>query len=234
MDIGRVIEVLVDFTHQPLDPEQVDVVPDLQVIDLYAVRVAGETDYIVHAGNGTVEEVSFAVWPPRQYAVRSGRGTDEMGAGTYIEQLMSRNVRCCGADETLDEAARLMWDNDCGCVPVCSSNGTPRVIGMITDRDICMAALFGGKPLAELRVADAMSRSVHVCRPSDSPAAVERLMRERRVRRIPVADASGRLLGIVSLADLARAGRRSSADVTETDVGATLAAICEPSARAAH
>jgi CBS domain-containing protein len=200
----------------------------LQVIDVYAVRVAGEADYVVHAGSGRVEEVSFALWPPQQYAVHADRETD-----CRIEQLMSHDVQCCGPDDTLDEAARLMWDNDCGCVPVCSSDGTPRVVGMITDRDICMSALFGGKPLSELRVADAMSREVHLCRPNDSPAEVERLMRERQVRRVPVADASGRLLGVVSLADLARTGR-DSADVTEKDVGATLAAICEPSVRATH
>jgi hypothetical protein len=68
MNVGRIIEVLVDYTHHPLEPDQVDVVPDLQIIDLYAVRVAGVTDYIVHVGSGKVEEVSFTLWPPQQRA----------------------------------------------------------------------------------------------------------------------------------------------------------------------
>jgi CBS-domain-containing membrane protein len=156
------------------------------------------------------------------------------GDGVRIEHLMSRDVQVCGPDDNLEEAARLMWNNDCGCVPVCSDNGSPQVVGMITDRDICMSALFGGKPLSELRVADAMSREVYVCRPNDSATAIEQIMRDRQIRRVPVADASGRLVGIVSLADLARTGRRSAADITETEVGETLAAICEPPTGAPH
>jgi CBS-domain-containing membrane protein len=102
----------------------------------------------------------------------------------------------------------------------------PHVVGMITDRDICMSALFSGKPLADLRVADAMSRSVRTCRPSDRPAEVERVMREQQIRRVPVTTRTGELLGIVSLADFAiDAGRRGAVG----PVGGTLAAICERS-----
>ena len=150
-----------------------------------------------------------------------------------IERLMSRNVRYCSPDDTLDRAAQLMWDVDCGAVPVCIGNGAPRVIGMITDRDICMSALFEGKPLCELRVAGAMSRRVLACLPSDRPARVERVMRERQIRRLPVTDASQNLLGIVSLADLARAAQRPSdaASITKPEeIGDTLAAICRPPA----
>jgi CBS domain-containing protein len=235
MDVGRIIEILASHMQHRPAADRVDVVPDLQIVDIYAVRVDGGTDYIVHAGNGTIEEVSFVLWPPPQRgdsasASNENKRRDHM----RIEQLMSRNVQFCAADDTLEQAARAMWDNDCGCVPVCSTNGSPHVVGMITDRDICMSALFGAKPLNELRVADAMSREVYVCRPSDSPTAVERLMRERQIRRIPVADESGRLLGIVSLADLARTGRRPTTDISETEVGETLAAICEPPAAVPH
>lgn len=146
-----------------------------------------------------------------------------------IERLMSPNVQYCSPDDTLDRAAQLMWDFDCGSVPVCTGNGAPRVVGMITDRDICMSALFERKPLRDLRVASAMSRSVLVCFPSDRPARVERVMRERQIRRMPVADESQNLLGIVSLADLARAAQQSeAAGITETEIGDTLAAICTP------
>jgi CBS domain-containing protein len=158
-----------------------------------------------------------------------------------IEQLMSRDVHHCRPEDTLDGAAYLMWQHDCGCVPVCSGNGESRVIGMLTDRDVCMAALFQGKPLRELRVADAMSREVRTCRPNDRPADVERVMREQQIRRIPVTEESGRLVGIVSLADLARVARqqdgsaaaRQRSPLSEAAIGDTLAAICEPGQRTA-
>jgi CBS domain-containing protein len=156
-----------------------------------------------------------------------------------IDQLMSRQVQYCTPEETLDRAAYLMWSNDCGSVPVCAgSNGSNRVVGMLTDRDICMAALFQGKPLRELRAGDTMSRELCSCRPSDSPADVERLMRKQQIRRVPVTDSDGSLVGIVSLADLAREandnGSPGKRGISESEIGDTLAAICEPSGRASR
>jgi hypothetical protein len=84
MNVGRILEVLVDYTHRPIEPDEVDVVADLQVIDLYAVRVAGESDYIVHAGSGRVEEVSFTLWPPRQYAA-SAPSENEAGETGIVD-----------------------------------------------------------------------------------------------------------------------------------------------------
>ena len=126
-----------------------------------------------------------------------------------------------------------MWDHDCGCVPVCSGNGVTRTIGVITDRDICMGALFQGKPLQELRVGDAMARQLLACRPEDSLREAEQAMRDARIRRLPVLDDQGALLGILSLADLAREAAREQTrayrEVTEVEVNDTLAAICQPS-----
>ena len=152
-----------------------------------------------------------------------------------IEAIMSSHVHHCRPEQTLDYAAAQMWNHDCGSLPVCSGDGQPRVIGMLTDRDICMAALLQGKPLRELKVADAMSGDIRVCEVGDRPEDVEHLMREQRIRRVPVTDESGELVGIVSLADLARAARgrpisRQPGIVSERDVGHTLAAICEPGA----
>jgi len=148
-----------------------------------------------------------------------------------VEQLMTKQVKSCGPDDTLDRAAQLMWDNDCGCLPVCAGNGASRVVGVITDRDICMCALFQGKSLRDLRVSGAMARQVQVCRAGDALADAEKTMRAARIRRLPVVDAQGALIGIIALADLAReAARERSAttqDVTESEVGDTLAAICE-------
>jgi CBS domain-containing protein len=152
-----------------------------------------------------------------------------------VEQIMTKQVSSCGTEDTLVQAAQLMWDSDCGCLPVCSGNGANRVVGVITDRDICMSALFKGKPLYELRVADAMSRQLQACRPSDSLNHVEKMMSQARIRRLPVVDDQGSLVGMISLADLAReAARENTApkhEITETEVGDTLANICQPSAQ---
>jgi CBS domain-containing protein len=149
-----------------------------------------------------------------------------------VEQLMARPVQCCRPEDSLARAAQLMWDHDCGCLPVCGGDGITRVVGIITDRDICMRALFQGKPLQELRVSEAMAKQVHVCRPSESLADAEKTMREARIRRLPVVDEQNALVGMISLADLAQEAARersaTSQEITETEVGDTLAAICVP------
>ena len=152
-----------------------------------------------------------------------------------IEPIMSRHVHRCRPDDTLNYAALQLWERDCGSLPVCAGDGDDEaeVIGMLTDRDICMAALFQGKPLHELKVADAMSRDIRVAKADDRLEDVELLMRELKIRRVPVTDEAGRLIGIVSLADFARAARgratsRRAGIVSERDVGHTLAAICDP------
>ncbi len=147
-----------------------------------------------------------------------------------VENLMSRQVQSCRVGDSLARAAELMWQHDCGAVPVCSGEGARRVAGVITDRDICMSALFSGRPLSDLRVNEAMSKSVTAVRPSDSLAQAERVMRDAHVRRLPVLDHDGGLVGMISLADLAREAARERVqprkEITETDIGNTLAAIC--------
>jgi CBS domain-containing protein len=149
-----------------------------------------------------------------------------------VDQIMARPAQCCRPDDTLARAAQLMWDQDCGCLPVAGGNGVDRVVGIITDRDICMSALFQGKPLGQLRVSDAMSKQVEVCRPADSLASAEETMREARIRRLPVVESDGALVGMISLADLAQeaARERTAAkhEITEGEVAGTLAVICEP------
>lgn len=149
-----------------------------------------------------------------------------------IEQLMTREVRSCRPDDSLAEAARIMWDGDCGCLPVRSDDASGQVAGVITDRDICMAALFHGRPLAELRVADVMSTQVRTCRPTDSPESAEKTMAAARVRRLPVVDAGDSLIGMITLADLAReAGREQNLQAPSIrghEVSLTLASICQP------
>jgi CBS domain-containing protein len=148
-----------------------------------------------------------------------------------VEDVMSKDVRTCGPDDALSEAARIMWERDCGCVPVLDGDGSGRVVAMITDRDISMAAYTQGARLAEIPVRKAMSAAVRACRPGDSVDDAEALMRRFQIRRLPVVDDAGHLLGILSLADLAEAaasGRGGRRGVSEAQVAETLEAICRP------
>jgi len=149
-----------------------------------------------------------------------------------VEQLMVKNMAACRPESTLEEAARIMWERDCGFVPVIESGQSTKVVGVITDRDACMAAYTRGAPLKDLRVADAMAKVVWSCRPSDSIEEAERRMAEARVRRLAVVDESSQLLGVLSLADLAREAfqerARPKPDVKEAQVGALLASVCQP------
>lgn len=149
-----------------------------------------------------------------------------------IEQLMQKNVRTVTAEQTLNDAAQILWERDCGCVPVVSEDGTRRVVGMLTDRDIVMAAYTQGRDLHGIRVCAAMSPSVQTCRPGDTVEDAEAILRQAQVRRLPVVDEADQLVGIVSLSDLARAaaGCRSQKKpaIDEAGVAETLASICRP------
>ena len=151
-----------------------------------------------------------------------------------IEQLMTRSPRSCEPGDTLAQAAQIMWDYDCGCLPVTEGNGSRRLVGMITDRDICMAAQFQQRLLREIQVGDAMTRDVRACNPEDFAREAEAIMLEAHVRRLPVVDREDQLVGVLSLADLAREAARQhwkkKKDVTEAEVGSVLAMICQPRA----
>lgn len=153
-----------------------------------------------------------------------------------VEQLMTKTVWTCTPADSLREAARIMWERDCGCVPVVAADGVGRVVGMITDRDVCMAAYLEGRPLDGLRVEDAMARVLRTCRPGDSLSEAEGLMRAAHVRRLPVVDDSGHLMGVLSLADIARAAARLAdtgarrLDLALEEVGETLSYVVEPHA----
>jgi len=125
-----------------------------------------------------------------------------------------------------------MWENDFGCLPVTEADGSGRLVGMITDRDICMAAHFAGRPLKDIQVADVMMRDVRACNPEDDLAEAGAIMRETAVRRLPVIDGSERVIGLLSLADLAREAVRErgamNRQITVGEVGLVLGAVCEP------
>jgi CBS-domain-containing membrane protein len=146
-----------------------------------------------------------------------------------VQDWMTDDVRTCNTETSLNDAAYQMWCADCGILPVVSEDRT--VVGMITDRDVCMAACLRGGTLKDLKVGDAMARTVFTCQPTDSIEDAIRCMADHQVRRVPVVDARGKLVGILAANDLARqivglADERSRTRLTPRFVEA-LASICE-------
>ena len=139
---------------------------------------------------------------------------------------MTDAVRACSPDDPLHRAAQLMWDGDCGAVPVVDEAG--RLCGIITDRDICMAAYTQGLPLSSIHVADVMSRHVHSCSPEDTLERAIGIMAEAEVRRLPVVGEKGSLRGIVSLADIAHGAALLGHHEAEAIVFRLLGALSKP------
>ena len=145
-----------------------------------------------------------------------------------INRLMTRNVRTCRAEDTLADAARVMWEADLGALPVVDAE--QRVLAVITDRDLAMACLFSGEPLASRKVSEAMSRKLVTVLEDDDVGTLEDVMRASQVHRVPVVNGVGQLRGIITLNDLAhhRPGRLAGEGVSPEEVAGTLAVIANP------
>lgn len=148
----------------------------------------------------------------------------------FVSEIMSQHVHTCRTGESLAAAARVMWEHDCGVVPILDADA--HVVGMLTDRDVAMAAYTQGKLLGQIRVDHVMARSVVSCAPTDPIDLVEELMMEAQIRRIPVVDDQRHLRGILSLNDIVRGatpGGRFGAPLPH-EIVTTLAAIGRPRA----
>src|SRR5262245_3106501 len=116
-----------------------------------------------------------------------------------VKELMTAQVKSCSEDADLAAAAKMMWDGDCGIVPVIDDDR--HVIGVVTDRDICIAAATRAASPTGIRVRDVMTRDVSNCAQDDDVHQALEMLKHRRVRRLPVVDERDRLVGIISLND---------------------------------
>ena len=116
-----------------------------------------------------------------------------------VQDIMTSDVQCCGPDTNLAAAAKMMWDSDCGALPVLNVQG--QVMSMITDRDICMAAATKNKPAWDITVWETVSGKVYTCHMSDDVHTALDIMKREKVRRLPVVDEDGVLQGIVAMND---------------------------------
>ena len=138
-------------------------------------------------------------------------------------EIMSKDPRTVTPDLTVREAARLMKDEDVGVLPVVEAQGSDkRLVGMVTDRDIAIRVVAEGRTGDEARVRDIMSGSPKTCRENDNVDDVLELMGREQVRRVPVVDDRGSLVGIIAQADVAREAR------DENKVEDTIEKISEP------
>ena len=143
-----------------------------------------------------------------------------------VQDVISRGVATCHMGDTVLRAAEIMWNRDCGCVPIVDCDG--RAFAMVTDRDVCMAAWTTGRHLGDIPVAVAQSHQLWFVRETDSLHAAMMLMRTHQVRRLPVLDAVDRPIGMLSMNDLIRhagAGERRAEELDPERIVEVIAAI---------
>jgi CBS domain-containing protein len=151
-----------------------------------------------------------------------------------VDRIMEKEVVTCGPEDSLDSIALLMWNHDCGAVPIVGSDRHP--LGMITDRDIAMATALQHKPLWQIRAQEVSNgRKVVTCSSGASAEDAMRKMGEHGVRRLPVVDGDGRIQGLLSLDDavlhsgLGKSGDSSSLPYEE--VISALKEVCQQQCR---
>lgn len=117
-----------------------------------------------------------------------------------VNDIMSLNVKSCASDLTLDQVALMMWENDCGSIPVVIDN---KPVGIVTDRDIAMCCALNHRAPWELSVLTITAdRTLYTCSAADNIEDALAIMKDKKVRRLPVVDADGCLVGMLSIDDI--------------------------------
>ena len=140
-----------------------------------------------------------------------------------VEDLMSP-AKCCRGDDSVRDVARVMRDENIGFIPICNAQNEP--IGAVTDRDLVVRVLAEGRS-AEERISACMTRDVMAARIGEDTRAALRLMREERKSRVMVCDEQGKLVGVISLADVAEME-------SEEETGETLQQVKSDQPSAQH
>jgi CBS domain-containing protein len=144
---------------------------------------------------------------------------------TRVGDIMTRNVRSCRPESTLAAAAIAMFEADCRFLPVVDETGHP--IGVVTDGDICLLGSTSHRRLSDMSVRDAMSGPPATCRTGDNVLGALNVMRERRIRHLPVIGAQGLLEGVVSLTDVVLCAEEEGSASLRQELAATLREIVQ-------
>lgn len=138
-----------------------------------------------------------------------------------VREIMTTDLRTCRAETNLAEAVNLMWEKDCGVLPIVKADGT--LTGVVTDRDICIALATRGETAEHVTVGAVTTGKTYTCVTEDDISTALQTMKAQRVRRLPVTDRNGRLKGMLSLNDVVtHPGSASPAEIVNT-----MASICE-------
>jgi len=146
-----------------------------------------------------------------------------------VSEVFKPGVKACTPVSSLDAVGRIMWESDCGAVPIVDAEG--KAVGMLTDRDMAMAMAAKDRGASQILVRELAGGDLFTCVPEDEVAEAIGKMRIHRVRRLAVVDGRGQLLGMLSLKTLALAATGGSG-VSYEDVALTLQAISKPRAEA--
>lgn len=137
-------------------------------------------------------------------------------------ELMTPQPACCTPADSIQDAARQMESYNVGSLPVVEGGDNTRIVGIVTDRDIAVRAVAAGR--FEARVSDVMSPNPSTVREDDDVGMVAKLMAEQQVRRIPVVNAKGAVVGMIAQADLAL----RDGPIGDREVGQVVERISEP------
>lgn len=145
-----------------------------------------------------------------------------------VKEIMTGDAKVCDLNASLADAAKTMWDNDCGMLPVLKDG--KEIVGLITDRDICMAVAMRDRNPAGISVEEVITGAVYSVSPDDDVHQALETMQEHKVRRLPVVDLEGQLKGVLSMNDVTlhaeeQAGRKTP-ELSFSDVMKTYKVVC--------
>lgn len=148
-----------------------------------------------------------------------------------VREIMTPDPVCCLPEDTAQKVAAVLREKNVGAMPVVLDQSSRKLVGVITDRDLCCRVLANGSNPATMRIDRIFSANPVTCREGENVAHCEQLMQEHQVRRIPVVDGEGRCIGIVAQADLAL--KEKPEKISRIVAAISRPAVTAPSTRAA-
>jgi CBS domain-containing protein len=145
-----------------------------------------------------------------------------------VKEVMTPDAKAIWITGSLADAAKEMWENDCGVLPIIKDGR--KVVGMITDRDICMATAMRDRNPSSISVEEVMTATVYAAEAEEDVEQALQTMREHKIRRLPVLNLEGELQGIVSMNDIVLKAKERNGKKTQiayADVVKTYQAICQ-------
>jgi len=139
-----------------------------------------------------------------------------------VEEIMTKDVSSCAPATNAAAAAEIMWNKNCGSLPIVEDGG--RVVGMVTDRDLFIALGTRNERAGDLQVGEIMNHDVSLCAPDDDIRVALTTMATKQVHRLPVVDRDGALQGILSIDDVVL---RAQSDGLSKEVLKTMKAVCD-------